>query len=274
MNIASLNEVKSFLEASLNMTINSIQYIDEGISNFNYLVNESLIVKFKDDRISLSNNVENEKKVIKVLKVKGLTPRHLIKPSFTLVEYMPHASYLNRISFYDHVDNLIHAIKTIHQLDTKGMTPFDMIGRLNSYKTRLHETIVLPKLDEVILKTQKHLQAAKLKVTHNDLVRGNILIVNNTVKIIDFEYTGLNDPDFDVVSFLSENMYVDEDIRSKFLVSYYKDEKIPKEKLKDYELFADALWFYWAHFCYQETKKAIFLEIASIKKQKYLNALI
>lgn len=273
MNKMKVLSIKKTLEKTLKLKVFSLIYLEEGISNFNYLVNDMYVAKFVDQRISLENSKKNVEIASAFFEKKGLTPKHYFYPDFTLVDYIPNAGFLNKDNFHTYLPKLVTTIKAIHKIDPTSISRFDMIKRLHIYKDKLKEKIELPQLEQVIAKVKSHLDKAQLKVSHNDLVRGNLLIVNDEIKIIDFEYLGLNDPDFDVVSYLSENDYIDDEIREAFLKAYYEGSIIPQEKLSDYERFADALWFYWATFSYQETKKAIFQEIALIKYNKYLNSL-
>ncbi|WP_243578050.1 choline kinase family protein [Aggregatibacter segnis] len=81
---------------------------------------------------------------------------------------------------------------------------------------------------------------------HNDLVPENILIRKNTPFFIDWEYSGMNHPLFDISAFFLESNLSQKN--QKFFLQVY-DEKIDLHKTqKDilyFQFSQDVLWFLW-----------------------------
>ena len=263
-------EVLSFhIEKALNKKVSSLLFMANGISNYNYLVNDQTVVKFKETSLAKFNSLILEEQIATALFSLNLTPRHQFYPDLIAVDYLPNVTHLTKENYAQYLPQLITAIQTIHTLKVETDHHFDMFARLDYYKQTSGMTTSLSDEKNVIETAKAFYESSQKTMAHNDLVNGNILIDNGQIKLIDFEYCGLNDPDFDVVSFLSENAFVDDEVKTHFLREYYQNCPLPEHKLNAYFRFADLLWYYWALFAYKQTKRAIFLEIAHAKKSSY-----
>ncbi|OPA71628.1 hypothetical protein BB381_03815 [Campylobacter pinnipediorum subsp. caledonicus] len=90
----------------------------------------------------------------------------------------------------------------------------------------------------------------KLSPTHGDIVPENLLYHNKKIYVIDWEYSGLNDPCWDVTSLILESTGFDDlSIPSgikleKFISEYNKDLNLKKVEI--YKSIQDILWSAWA----------------------------
>lgn len=83
---------------------------------------------------------------------------------------------------------------------------------------------------------------------HNDTVPENFLIsVSGRAYLIDWEYSGMNDPSWDVAAYILESKLTEESIE-RLLLEYYGRLPLPEEivKIKSYILVQDLLWTVWA----------------------------
>lgn len=97
---------------------------------------------------------------------------------------------------------------------------------------------------EVILKSM----AVPLRVCHNDLVPENILIVDGRIQLIDWEYSGMNDPAWDIGSYLLESEFGPEDTKS-FITAYLPDDADSAGfmfRVRVYQAVQDYLWSLWS----------------------------
>ena len=78
---------------------------------------------------------------------------------------------------------------------------------------------------------------------HNDLNPQNIFF-GDSVKVIDFEYAGVNDRYFDLASVCVE-FGLDMQMQKVFLDAYFTDEDFVLEKLKDYKVIYSVLCKEW-----------------------------
>jgi thiamine kinase-like enzyme len=83
---------------------------------------------------------------------------------------------------------------------------------------------------------------------HNDTVPENF-IVSDTGRayLIDWEYSGMNDPSWDVAAYILESKLTDESVE-QLILDYYGQLPLPEEiiKIKGYILVQDLLWTVWA----------------------------
>jgi thiamine kinase-like enzyme len=83
---------------------------------------------------------------------------------------------------------------------------------------------------------------------HNDTVPENF-IVSDTGRayLIDWEYSGMNDPSWDVAAYILESKLTEESVE-QLILDYYGQLPLPEEivKIKGYILVQDLLWTVWA----------------------------
>jgi thiamine kinase-like enzyme len=97
---------------------------------------------------------------------------------------------------------------------------------------------------------QQHVSSLRLVPCHNDAVPENFLMNRRTKAsyLIDWEYSGMNDPAWDIAMYIAESCLPQEAVE-KFLTYYYGAYQIcPDEmiKLKCFVMAQDLLWSVWA----------------------------
>ncbi|MEY8000879.1 phosphotransferase [Clostridium sp. Mt-5] len=83
---------------------------------------------------------------------------------------------------------------------------------------------------------------------HNDTVPENFVVDDNgRTYLVDWEYSGMNDPSWDVAAYILESRLTQEAIQY-FLLDYYGKFPTPAEvlKIKCYMVAQDLLWMVWA----------------------------
>jgi thiamine kinase-like enzyme len=84
---------------------------------------------------------------------------------------------------------------------------------------------------------------------HNDLVKENILWDGeNDIYLIDWEYAGMNDPLWDISSYILENE-LNEEEEEYMLKSYSSGKTLAKDRNKMmtlFKIYQDVLWYVWA----------------------------
>lgn len=188
------------------------------------------------------------------------------KIEFQYIEHKPFDD--QNISLQD-LTSVINSIKSLHRLETSAMklTPFESVYKQFLLKGNGSKEGWFDEYEEYIFnKAIKILSSGKQVILHNDLVEGNLLKVKNTIKLIDFEYSGLGNPIFDIASFITERELTQEQI--DFLVACY-DKKISKDDLNIVCAFLQIFWTRWALFKYKTEKKEIYKVISEIKFKGY-----
>ena len=87
----------------------------------------------------------------------------------------------------------------------------------------------------------------QLSPCHNDSVAENFIkSEDGTIYLIDWEYSGMNDPLWDLSALFLESEFTEDS--KDFLLDLYFDGKIPnhlEEKLLIYQVLMDVLWSMW-----------------------------
>ncbi len=113
----------------------------------------------------------------------------------------------------------------------------------------------------------KILKSGKQVLLHNDLVAGNLLKTQKSIKLIDFEYGGIGNPIFDLASFITERNLTQQQI--DFFIECYGKRNIDKQDLLIVSAFLQIFWTRWALYKYKETKNKTYNEIAHWKLGEY-----
>jgi len=236
-----------------------------GITNELYLVEDEkgklYKVRIPVKKTELFIDREAEIKNLKALEVTGITPKlyeHKEDTQISIIEFIS-----GKVAKKDDFKNpevrkkAVKAIKTIHNSNVQLCNIFNIFIEVERYNNLLkaydkailsdypvNEMLEVVKRIEV--ETNKD-ESIKLVPCHNDLLPENFVFVNEKVYIIDWEYSGMNDPCFDIADFITEldNLTSEEEEHIKQL--YFGEEKIKERRRVDlYKLPARLWWALWA----------------------------
>lgn len=109
------------------------------------------------------------------------------------------------------IEHAARAIKAIHESNRTFDTRFDILEKLDEYEAMVRNSggpvpidyFELAKLTEDARKTMQD-YPVDLCPCHNDLVAPNFLDVGDRFLILDWEYSGMNDPMFDLAALAAE----------------------------------------------------------------------
>lgn len=267
-----LNQTAEDFLFNLGLGEKEIIQINKGISNNNYLIDRTYVLKvpfdcgfinFSEDKKALEDQASTfflSPKVIAVDYASGLV----------LTDFLKGFSSLNpsKTSLLE-AHNLIKGIKKFHSLSCPSLKELNYQEMLNRYR------LMTPPKERVYnhsLESSSLFKAQK-EITHFDLVDNNLLFDSSgAFRLIDYEFACLAPRFFDLVSLLYENEFSNE-IEALLIELYFdKDEALKKEFLLEKEelkAIADLLWYHWAsarsQFA-QGNRKEAFKEIAAVKK--------
>ena len=244
MNIESLKTYNIFNEELLSLALLK----NQGFNNISYLLKtttKSYVIRvFKsNDSVNISRKFEYEiqKKAYKInIALKPI----FLNEEFMIYEYKKgiHKTKLSKIE----LKNLVSKIRKFHNFKTKGKA-YDLKQDLRSYS----KTLITQKSKKLINECFKIIKIIKkykyeAVLTHHDLNPKNIIFSKNSLKIIDWEYAGVNDRFFDLASLCVE-FKLNKNEEKIVLDSYFKTKKgFHKIKLKHYKIIYDnfcKLWF-------------------------------
>lgn len=244
MNLEQLKNYNLFKEELLSLDLLK----NQGFNNISYLLktatNNYIIRVFKsNDSVNISREFEYkiQKKAYKI----SIAPKPIfLNEEFMIYEYKKgiHKTKLSKIE----LKNLVSKIQKFHTFKTTGK-PYDLKQDLKNYSNRL-ATQKSKKLINECFKSIKIIKKHKYEavLTHHDLNPKNIIFSKNSLKIIDWEYAGVNDRFFDLASLCVE-FKLNKNEEKIVLDSYFKTKKdYHKVKLKHYKIIYDnfcKLWF-------------------------------
>ena len=233
--------------------------INRGITNINFKVNVDKRVFFLSmpDSNSELLNIDYGNKYYnnKICGEINISPKvtHFIESENLLVtEFIKSkASSLTIFQSSKEIEQLVKNIKLLHNANP-FLRNFNMLSQISYYQNILKKEYLPKKLFKYVnniktLKQKLHLPSDKLVPCHNDLLAENILNQGNQIFIVDFDYSGNNDPCFELGNLSVEMEYNDEQI-NKLVKSYYgeiNENIISRVNLQG--VVSDIGWSLWSY---------------------------
>ena len=244
--------------------------IDRGITNTNFVTNNGYIIK------KYSNLVKNNEILLYHLVKEFDTEILLINEEVKITTFHKDGKTLEDEAINEgKVLKIANIVKKLHNKAIKTNVIFSPQEIINDYLKGVKKPLFnYSKYQHLVKKAQKIYPAKKdLILCHNDLTPGNFLFTNKKLYLIDWEYAGLNDPLFDVVSFLNENNLYDTKYKKIFIKEYFGNNEIPWEKIEIWNNFQNLMWAIWANMMYDANPKQIYLDIWEYKIKNLKNHL-
>jgi len=233
--------------------------INSGITNINFKVNVDKRVFFlsmpESDSELLNIDYRNKYYNNKICGDIKISPRvvHFIESDNLLVtEFIKSkTSSLTKFQSSKEIKQLVKKIKLLHNAKP-FLRNFNMLSQISYYKNILKEEYLPKELFKYVnkietLKQKLYLTKDNLVPCHNDLIAENIIKKDNQIYIVDFDYSGNNDPCFELGNLSVEMEYDDEQI-NKLVKSYYgeiNENIISKVYLQG--VVSDIGWSLWSY---------------------------
>lgn len=249
-----------------------------GMSNYTYVVNSNnnnYTVRCLGEYAEYFVDRKEEEYHIKLFESLNITNQTIffdVKTGQKISKYIE-GDILTQIEIEPHLEKVSNLLKTIHNSNIKSKYNYDLFKRLDFYesindKTHLQDSYFkikheLKKLyDNIYSKFEKTL-------THGDAQRSNFILAKDKLYIVDFEFSGNNDPYYDIAGFGNNNF--EDGLK---LLEVYLDGKVTKDDIKRvyfYKIFTNIQWYLVATFKHDkgmsETLKIPFDTVSF----KYLN---
>ena len=233
--------------------------INRGITNINFKVNVDKRVFFlsipDSDSELLNIDYRNKYYNNKICGDIKISPRvvHFIESDNLLVtEFIKSkTSSLTKFQSSKEIKQLVKKIKLLHNAKP-FLRNFNMLSQISYYKNILKEEYLPKELFKYVnkietLKQKLYLTKDNLVPCHNDLIAENIIKKDNQIYIVDFDYSGNNDPCFELGNLSVEMEYDDEQI-NKLVRFYYgeiNENIISKVYLQG--VVSDIGWSLWSY---------------------------
>ena len=230
MTIEKLEKYNIFKEKIISLDLLK----NQGFNNISYLVktttNKYILRVFRsNDSVNISRNFEYEI-LKKIYKLKITSKPIFINKEFMIYEFI-HGIHKSKLLTKDLI-NLTKHIKKIHSIKPK-IKSYNIKQDLKIYNLFLNDF----KSKKILNEANRALNAInnlkkELALSHHDLNPKNIIFNNKEIKIIDWEYAGVNDIFFDLASVCIE-FNLTKNQEKILLNNYFNGNSIKKKKKLD-----------------------------------------
>lgn len=178
------------------------------------------------------------------------------KTGVKLVDYIMGSEALNATTIQqrEHMEQIVRLYHTIHHSALRLKNTFNIFREIEKYDALLAHAgasmyagweLVRPR----VMALEGYLESlgVELKACHNDAVPENFIKAQDgTIYLIDWEYSGMNEPMADFAALFLESDFEKEN--EDFMLQLYFQGDVPvhaREKIKCYQVLWDYLWAQW-----------------------------
>ena len=260
-NDKELENIKNIFIKELNLEKNEVEKIESlgGMTNRNYLIfskNNKYVFRKSGEGtseiISRSNEINNCKKV-KGLEIDANLLVFNEKTGIKITEYIENAQTLNPDTVIFYLEEVTQTLRKLHTSKIKFSNIFNPFEEMKKYEElskklngKFYEGYEEVKKAVFSLKEKMKKLDIQLVSCHNDTVPENFIKSGDKLYLIDWEYSGLNDPMWDLAAISIESK-LNKDCEEKLLSYYFGREVTKEEKLRIHvnKIYQDFLWSIW-----------------------------
>ncbi|WP_049531315.1 choline kinase LicA [Streptococcus pseudopneumoniae] len=254
-----------------------------GMTNQNYLAkttNKQYIVKFFGKGTEKLINRQDEKYNLELLKDLDLDVKNYlfdIEAGIKVNEYIESAITLDATSIKTKFDKIAPILQTIHASGKELRGEFAPFEEIKKYESLIEEKIPYANYEAVreeVFSLEKRLAdlGVDRKSCHIDLVPENFIeSPQGRLYLIDWEYSSMNDPMWDLAALFLESEFTPQEEES--FLSHYDSEQTPvsREKIAIYKILQDTIWSLWT--VYKEEQGADFGDYGVSRYQRAVKGL-
>lgn len=257
------NKIMNVISTALNIDaqeIKEIQIIKKGMTNrsFSFVVfGKKYIMRIPGEGTGELINRLNEASVYDRINGRDICDNVIYFDRLTgykITEYLENSRTCDPYNEEDLI-MCMDKLKNFHGLKIKGLHKFDIFGEIIHYeKLREKKSIFkdYANTKDNLFSTKDWIEKNKKEncLSHIDAIPDNFLIQNNgEVRLIDWEYAGMQDPDLDLAMFAIYSGYTKKDV-DHLLEIYYKNkyDNLTKTKIYLYMALAGLLWSNWCEY--------------------------
>ena len=242
-------------------TITNIDYLKKGMTNHSYrfkLNKDDYIIRVPGEGTSRLINRQNEAKVYETLDGLHVTDEVIYisgEQGYKITKFWTEARNSDPFNEKD-IKKSMQKLKQLHNMELQVPHTFEPFEEINYYeelrkgKPSMYNGYKDVKEEVFGLKPFLDSLPKRQVLAHIDSVSDNFLFIENEeVRIIDWEYGAMQDPDFDIAMFAIYSLYSKE--QSDFLIDTYYPEGCPEEtrvKIYAYMAVGGLLWSNWCEY--------------------------
>lgn len=180
-----------------------------------------------------------------------------------LADFVKNAETLNRATIQrpSNMKKIANIFRTLHHSHVRFGNEFNVFKEILNYEYLLEKAEGkmyegYEPIRKKVFQLEDYLNqlGVSVKPCHNDLVAENFLKAEDgTIYLIDWEYSGMNDPMWDIAALFLESNFTDES--KDYFLSHYFDGNEPenaRKKILVYQILMDYLWTVWT--CIKESQ--------------------
>ena len=163
-------------------------------------------------------------------------------------------------------------MREFHELKLRVKHEFDIFKQINFYeslwneKSSMYEDYNKTKENVLSLKPFVECYATEKVLTHIDAVPDNFLFTaDGTIRLIDWEYAGMQDPHVDIAMFCIYSLYDREQVDR--LIDIYFEGKCPQETRIKIYCYIASCGLLWSNWC--EYKRNLGVEFGEYSLRQY-----
>lgn len=178
------------------------------------------------------------------------------KTGIKLADFVKNAETLNRATIQrpSNMKKIANIFRTLHHSHVRFGNEFNVFKEILNYEYLLEKAEGkmyegYEPIRKKVFQLEDYLNqlGVSVKPCHNDLVAENFLKAEDgTIYLIDWEYSGMNDPMWDIAALFLESNFTDES--KDYFLSHYFDGNEPenaRKKILVYQILMDYLWAVW-----------------------------
>ena len=248
-----------------NKDIKDIEVIKKGLNNRSFkftLNNEQFVYRHPGNTASGVIDRKKEAKSLKTAKKLGIDDTLIYVDEN---EGWKISKFINITDEFDfknkeHINLLAKHLKTLHTANIKVGYEFDysleakkLLNIIKSLDNSAYNNLLIA--EEKMKSIIEYLEKDKWQVSlcHNDIYEPNLLISDNTLNLIDWEFAGDSDIGYDICKLFSLNS-PEFDEADEFLKNYFDKPITKKEKIHLFSCAA-VIYYYWFVWSIYESKK-------------------
>lgn len=259
------------------LEIKDFYVMKKGMTNQSYLVsykNEQYIVRIPGEGTEQLINREHEAAVYRAIEPLHIGEEVLFidaQKGYKVSRFLQQAHVCNP---YDEAELKLcmRQLKKFHHANLSVSHTFDLFEQIDFYEQLREE---MPSLYDDYAETKQHIFSLReyverhtyeICLAHIDAVPDNFLILQDgSVRMIDWEYAGMQDPHVDIAMFCIYAMYDRRQI--DYLIDLYFEHNCPKEirvKIYCYIAIGGLLWSNWCEY-----KQSFGISFGEYAKRQY-----
>ena len=260
-NISIVESIKNYLKKELNIKDEDIDKIEPlgGMTNHNFKVDlngERYVFRLPGEGCSCFVNRKNENyniQLIQNLKIDADIMHFNENSGVKIAKYIDRAETLNPTTALKYKNKVAAILKKLHSSNLSFGNQFNVFNEIIRYELEIEKLTSrkYPNYENVrkkVFDLKKILEKIGLHLVpcHNDTVPENFIISNEQMYLIDWEYSGMNEKEWDIGAFCLECNFSKEETK-EFIDTYFEGNATKENRIKVliYQICQDFLWSLW-----------------------------